>query len=66
MLDCSLISMNKEHIFCKVDEKLCTFAGNIGQKAENPLFSDSKHVCIYYLYSFHAHFLGYKMQDNMN
>jgi len=64
MLEWSLISINKEHIFCKVDEKLNKFAGHIGQNAENPLFSDSKHV--HYLYSFHVHFLDHKMQVNMN
>jgi hypothetical protein len=64
MLDWSLISINKEHIFHKVNEKLYTSAGHIGQNAENPLFSDSKRV--HYLYFFHAHFLGYKMQVNMN
>ena len=62
----SLISINKEHIWCEVHEKLFTFAGHLCQNAENSVFSDSKHVYIYYLYSFHAHFLGYKMQDNMN
>jgi hypothetical protein len=66
MLDWSLISINKEDIFHKVDEKLHTFADHIGQNALNPLFSESKHVYIYYLYSFHANFLGYKMQVNMN
>ena len=47
-----------------MDEKLNKFAGHIGQNAENPLFSDSKHV--HYLYSFHVHFLDHKMQVNMN
>jgi hypothetical protein len=50
MLEWSLISINREHTLHKVDEKLYTFAGHVGQNAENPLFSDSKHV--HYLYSF--------------
>ena len=64
MLEWSLLSINKEHIFRKVDEKLYKFASHICQNAENPLLSDRKRV--HYLYSFHAHFIGHKMQVNMN